>query len=99
MIPINISHDSIQLSSIMLLSGCSQPHVNNEVLGLINDCYLDLDFYIDIFKEAFKLSLEKFKKHIENHPAVSLFKAIRCFDPCYIQSNSNYHTFSTYFII
>ena len=80
----------------MLLSGCSQPHVNNEVLGLINDCYLDLDFYIDIFKEAFKLSLEKFKKHIENHPAVPLFKAIRCFDPCYIQSNSNYHTFSTY---
>jgi hypothetical protein len=60
---------------------------------------LDLNYYIRIFKEAFKLSLEKFKKHVENHPAVPLFKAIRCFDPRCIQSNSNYHIFSTYFII
>ena len=58
-----------------------------------------MDYYIAIFKVAFKLSLDKFKKHIKNHPAVPLFKAIRCFDPHYIQSNFNYHAFSTYFVI
>jgi hypothetical protein len=89
----------LEVTNAMLLSGCSQPPLNNEVLGLINDYYLDLDYYIAIFKEAFKLSLDKFKKHIENHPAVPLFKAIRCFDPRYIQSNFNYHAFSTYFVI
>ena len=71
----------LEVTNAMLLSGCSQPPLNNEVLGLIDDYYLDLDYYIAIFKEAFKLSLDKFKKHIENHPAVPLFKAIRCFDP------------------
>ena len=64
-----------------------------------HDFGVSLDYYIAIFKEAFKLSLDKFKKHIENHPAVPLFKAIRCFDPHYIQSNFNYHAFSTYFVI
>ncbi|CAJ0625625.1 4167_t:CDS:2 [Entrophospora sp. SA101] len=89
----------LEVTNAMLLSGCSQPPLNNGVLGLINDYYLDLDYYIAIFKEAFKLSLDKFKKHIENHPAVPLFKAIRCFDPHCIQSNFNYHAFSTYFVI
>ncbi|CAH1767356.1 7349_t:CDS:2, partial [Entrophospora sp. SA101] len=88
-----------EVTNAMLLSACSQPPLNNEDLGIINDYYLDLDYYIAIFKEAFKLSLDKFKKHIENHPAVPLFKAIRCFDPHCIQSNFNYHAFSTYFVI
>ncbi|CAJ0639404.1 16223_t:CDS:2 [Entrophospora sp. SA101] len=63
-----------EVTNAMLLSACSQPPLNNEDLGIINDYYLDLDYYIAIFKEAFKLSLDKFKNHIENHPAVPCLK-------------------------
>nr|CAG8479219.1 14872_t:CDS:2 [Entrophospora candida] len=73
--PVAATHSEV--TNTMLLSGCNQPPLNNEVLGIINDYYLDLDYYIAIFKEAFKLSLDKFKKHIENHPVVPLFKAIK----------------------
>jgi len=54
---------------------------------------------IEIFSRAFVLAYEKFEKHISNHPALSLFKAIQCFDPRFIQSNTAYHNMENYRII
>ena len=54
---------------------------------------------IEIFSRAFVLAYEKYEKHISNHPALSLFKAIQCFDPRFIQSNTAYHNMENYRII
>ncbi|CAG8689775.1 5631_t:CDS:1, partial [Scutellospora calospora] len=39
--------------------------------------------------EAYQLALNKFKKHIDQHQILSLFKAIQCFDPYYFYSQQS----------
>jgi hypothetical protein len=45
------------------------------------------------------LANEKCEKHISHHPALLFFKAIQCFDPRFIQSNSSNHNMENYRII
>ena len=51
---------------------------------LIKDLKFDPEEFYLIFQEAFGVAYEKFKLHIPNHPARSLFYASQVFDPKFI---------------
>ncbi|RHZ61421.1 hypothetical protein Glove_347g8 [Diversispora epigaea] len=51
---------------------------------LIKDLKFNPEEFYLIFREAFEVTYEKFKFHIPNHPARSLFYASQVFDPKFI---------------
>ncbi|CAG8466033.1 17633_t:CDS:2 [Cetraspora pellucida] len=68
-------------------------------MKLIEKCIsngIDLNSYKLIFCEAYKLAWNKFKKHIDRHNVLSLFRAIRCFDSKFIQAQNNRHSLDNY---
>lgn len=60
------------------------------------DNNFEMESYITMFREAYQLAFNKFKKHIDQHPALSLFKAIQCFDPRFIHIQQSRHNISLY---
>ncbi|GBB95302.1 hypothetical protein RclHR1_25080002 [Rhizophagus clarus] len=48
---------------------------------------------------SFASAYEKCEKHLSQHPALLLFKAIQCFNPRFIQSNATNHNMADYGII
>ena len=69
-----------------LSSGRRNPPISNEMEQIFDGANYNKRPLIEIFSRAFVLAYEKYEKHISNHPALSLFKAIQCFDPRFIQS-------------
>ncbi len=61
--------------------------VSNEIKQILDETNYNQEPFIELFSRAFVLTYKKYEKHISNHPALSLFKAIQCFDPRFIQSN------------
>ena len=82
-----------------LSSGRRNPPISNEMEQIFDGANYNKRPLIEIFSRAFVLAYEKYEKHISNHPALSLFKAIQCFDPRFIQSNSSNHNMENYRII
>ena len=82
-----------------LSSGRRNPPVSNEIEQILNEENYERRLFVELFSEAFALAYEKCEKYISNHPALSLFKAIRCFDPRFIQSNITHHNIGDYRII
>ena len=82
-----------------LSSGRRNPPISNEMEQIFNGANYNKRPLIEIFSRAFVLAYEKYEKHISNHSALSLFKAIQCFDPRFIQSNTAYHNMENYRII
>ena len=82
-----------------LSSGRRNPPISNEMEQIFDGANYNKRPLIEIFSRAFVLAYEKYEKHISNHPALSLFKAIQCFDPRFIQSNTAYHNMENYRII
>ena len=64
-----------------LSSGRRNPPVSNEIEQILNEENYERRPFVELFSEAFALAYEKCEKHISNHPALSIFKAIQCFDP------------------
>jgi len=82
-----------------LLSGRRNPPVSNEIEQILDETNYDRESFIELFSNAFALAYEKCEKHISNHPALSLFKAIQCFDSRFIQSYIAHHNIDDYRII
>ncbi len=82
-----------------LSSGKRNPPIPNNIIQLLNEANCDVKSFIPIFSKAFTLTYKKLEKHISNHPALSLFKAIQCFDPRFIQSNTINHNMVNYEMI
>jgi len=82
-----------------LSSGRRNPPISNEMEQIFDGANYNKRPLIEIFSRAFVLAYEKYEKHISNYPALSLFKAIQCFDPRFIQSNTAYHNMENYRII
>ena len=82
-----------------LSSGRRNPPISNEIKQIFIEANYNKRPLIEIFSRVFVLAYEKCEKHISNHPALSLFKAIQCFDPRFIQSNTAYYNMENYRII
>jgi hypothetical protein len=82
-----------------LSSGRTNPPISNEINQIFDEIDYETKPFISLFSKAFTLAYEKCKKHISCHPALSLFKAIQCFDPRFIQSNIINHNMANYGII
>ena len=82
-----------------LSSGRRNPPISNEIERLLGETIYDRNSFISMFSKAFTSAYEKCEKHISHHPALSLFKAIQCFDPRFIQSNVANHNMADYRII
>ena len=82
-----------------LSSGRRNPPISNEIDQILDETNYDKEQFMSLFSEAFVLANEKCEKHLSRHPALSLFKAIQCFDPRFIQSNTAYHNIEDYRII
>ena len=82
-----------------LSSGMRNPPISNEIFQILNEANQDFRQFIPLFSKAFTLAYEKCEKHISHHPALSLFKAIQCFDPRFIQSNIANHNMENFGII
>ncbi|GET02357.1 transcription factor E2F6 isoform X2 [Rhizophagus clarus] len=82
-----------------LSSGTRNPPISNEIFQLLNEENQDIASFVSLFSRAFILANEKCEKHISYHPALLFFKAIQCFDPKFIQSNSSNHNIENYRII
>jgi hAT family C-terminal dimerisation region len=82
-----------------LSSGRRTPPISNEIDRILVEANCDEESYATLFSEAFVLAYEKCEKHLSRHPALSLFKAIRCFDPRFIQSNVINHNMTNYRIV
>ena len=82
-----------------LSSGKRNPPISNEILQTLSEVNQNIEAFIPLFSKAFTLAYEKCEKHITRHPALSLFKAIQCFDPRFIQSNTANHNMENYGII
>ena len=76
----------LQVTSLQafLSSGKRNLSIPNNIIQLLNEANCSVELFIPIFSKAFILTYEKLEKHIFNHPALSLFKAIQCFDPRFI---------------
>ena len=81
-----------------LSSGRRSPPISNEINQILVEANCEESF-ITLFSQAFVLAYEKCEKHISCHPALSLFKAIQCFDPRFIQSNIANHNMADYGIV
>ncbi|RIA95426.1 hypothetical protein C1645_816656 [Glomus cerebriforme] len=73
-----------------LSSGRRNPLVSSEINQILDEENCNKELFVTLFSQAFLLAYEKCEKHIFHHPALSLFKTIRCFDPRFIQSNAIY---------
>src|SRR5260364_246892 len=63
-------------------------HFGTELETLISNLFFNpLDFY-SIFRAAFQAAYDKFLLHIPNHPARPLFRAMRIFNPKFIQTGN-----------
>ena len=82
-----------------LSSGRRTPPISNEIDRILVETNCDEGSFATLFSQAFTLAYEKCEKHLSHHPALSLFKAIRCFDPKFIQSNAINHNMANYRII
>ena len=60
------------------------------------DNNVDPILYITMFHKAYQLALDKLKKHIDRHSTLSLFKAIQCFDPRFIQVQQYWQNINLY---
>lgn len=88
--------DRLELVRAHLSTGCQAPPKSNEMADLCQINQYDLSSYDVIFKEAFQLAYDKFKKHVDNHSALPIFKATRCFDPRYMQAQIERHDITLY---
>lgn len=82
-----------------LSSGRRNPPISCEMDRILDEENCSKESFITLFSQAFSLAYEKCEKHISHHPALSLFKAIQCFDPRFIQSNVANHNMMDYRII
>jgi hypothetical protein len=94
-IAVYVSSQLIQLEA-ELQAGVINPSLSNKMSTKFIISNINHSLYILKFKNAYKLALNKFQKHITQHPALSLFKAIRCFDPKYIHSQEERKNISLY---
>ena len=60
----------------ILQSGIIQPPFSNEMYIKFLEEKVDSSVFITMFQEAYQLAFNKLKKHIDNHLALPLFKAI-----------------------
>ena len=82
-----------------LSSGRRNPPISNEIEQTLEETNYEKGQFISLFSKAFASAYEKCEKHISQHPALPLFKAIQCFDPRFIQSNITNHRMVDYRII
>ena len=82
-----------------LSSGRRNPPISSEIDQILDEENFSKESFVTLFSQAFSLAYEKCGKHISHHPALSLFKAIQCFDPRFIQSNVANHDMMDYGII
>lgn len=82
-----------------LSSGRRNPPISSEIDQILDEENCSKESFVTLFSQAFSLAYEKCEKHISRHPALSLFKAIQCFDPRFIQSNVANHDMMDYGII
>ena len=80
-----MAHRLVHLESA-LQSGIIQPPFSNEMNTKFLEENVDTSVFITMFQEAYQLAFNKLKKHIDYHSALSLFKAIQCFDSHYINA-------------
>ena len=80
----------------MLNNGVNNPPFSNEMLNKLQNNQIHFNYFKNIFSEAYKVALKKFEKHIDNHSAINLFQAIRCFNPQYLKSSNSHHDMSLY---
>lgn len=73
-----------QLTSYMEGNRIAQ-HFGSDMHDLITQYLFNPDDFYNIFRSAFNLAYNKFTAHIPQHPARSLFRASRVFDPLYIK--------------
>jgi hypothetical protein len=83
----------------MLNNGVNDPPFSNEMLNILQGKQNYFNYLKNIFSEAYVVALKKFEKHIDNHSAINLFRAIRCFDPQYLKISNSRHDISLYNII
>jgi hypothetical protein len=81
----SVLNQLVQLEA-QLQSGVTNPPLSNEIMNKFTAFNIDSSTYLSRFQEAYQLALKKFKKHIDQHPTLLLFKAIQCFDPQYLHS-------------
>ena len=70
-----------------ILSEKRTPPISNEIEHIFIERNCDREAFITLFSQAFGLAYKKCEKHLSHYLALSLFKAIQCFDPRFIQSN------------
>jgi hypothetical protein len=85
----------IQLEAA-LQTGIIQPPFSDEMKIKFLERNVDLTVFTTMFQEAYQLAFNKFKKHIDYHSALPLFKAIQCFDPRYIRAQQCHYNISLY---
>uniref|UniRef100_U9TBM2 HAT C-terminal dimerisation domain-containing protein n=1 Tax=Rhizophagus irregularis (strain DAOM 181602 / DAOM 197198 / MUCL 43194) TaxID=747089 RepID=U9TBM2_RHIID len=83
----------------IIAKGKRNPLISNEIIQVLSEVNNNIDPYIPLFAKAFTLAYEKCEKHICQHPALPLFKAIQYFNPRFIQSNTANHNMEDYRII
>ena len=81
---------------ISLENGTKDPPLCAKLIEKCASRGVDPIIYKTIFGEVYKQALIKFKKHIDRHNALPLFRSIQCFDPKYIQAQSNRHDLNNY---
>ncbi|CAG8500199.1 6918_t:CDS:2, partial [Scutellospora calospora] len=91
----SVSNQLTQLEA-QLQSGTVNPPLNDKILTIFNTLHIDSSRYIVGFREAYQSALNKFKKHIDQHQTLPLFKAIQCFDPYYFHSQQSRQNINLY---
>ncbi|GES82252.1 hypothetical protein GLOIN_2v1776946 [Rhizophagus clarus] len=81
-----------------LSSGRRNPPISNEIENILEETNYR-DQFVSLFSKSFASAYEKCEKHLSQHPALLLFKAIQCFNPRFIQSNATNHNMADYGII
>ena len=81
---------------VALQSDIIQPPFSNEMNTKFLENGVDSTIYIIMFQEAYQLTLNKLKKHIDHHSALPLFKAIQYFNPHYIHAQQHHCNISLY---
>ncbi|RGB21709.1 hypothetical protein C1646_777455 [Rhizophagus diaphanus] len=82
-----------------LSSGKRNSLISNKIIQILSEVNNNVNFYMPLFAKAFILVYEKCEKYISQHLALPLFKAIQCFDPKFIQSNTANHNMEDYRVI
>ncbi|CAG8831255.1 15191_t:CDS:1, partial [Cetraspora pellucida] len=80
----------------ILLNGITNPQFTDEMAVYISQNHLNINYFKEIFEQAFNLTYTKFTKHVRQHDALLLFKSIQCFNPQFIHQSTLRHNLSDY---